>query len=237
MKLGILSDVHGNLPALEACLNVLSEENVNQILCLGDIVGYGPQPNECIDTLRNHNIPSLLGNHDAATINRISMKMFREPNASLLEWTRKNLTKENREYLQDCPLIITDDNWIAAHASPIKPERWTYLRSAMVCRNVLEQVDQPICFVGHTHMPGFVANEIGVFNVQKGYKYVINPGSVGQSRDEDPRASFGIFDFDAFSYKNYRVEYPVEDTLNELKHIGYDDKQAKRLLHIKKDRY
>jgi len=232
MKIGLLSDIHGNLPALQVCLHKLNEKKADLIICLGDTVGYGPFPNECLDTLRQRQIPSVLGNHDAAAIGKLTLNIFREPNASLLKWTAKNLRGENQAYLLKLPLTIENENWIAAHASPVNPERWQYLRSAITCRSILKKIDQDICFVGHTHIPGVVANEIGIFNLKKGYKYVINPGSVGQSRDEDYRASCGIFDTDLFSYQNYRVEYDIKDTLKGYDRIGISKADARYLLHL-----
>jgi len=232
MKLGIVSDIHGNLPALEQCLEVLDQEGVDKIICLGDTVGYGPYPNECLDILRERSIPSVLGNHDAGAIGELTIKFFREPNASLLKWTGKNLTPGNHDFLSNLPFIMENNGWIAAHSSPVQPEKWRYLRSAVTCRKLLEEIDQEICFVGHTHIPGVVASEIGVFNLQKGFKYVINPGSVGQSRDEDKRASCGVFDMEAFTYQNYRVEYEVKDTLRGYERIGINNTDARRLLHL-----
>jgi len=232
MKIGLLSDIHGNLPALQVCLHKLNEKKADLIICLGDTVGYGPFPNECLDTLRQRQIPSVLGNHDAAAIGKLTLNIFREPNASLLKWTAKNLRGENQAYLLKLPLTIENENWIAAHSSPVNPERWQYLRSAITCRSILKKMDQDICFVGHTHIPGVVANEIGIFNLKKGYKYVINPGSVGQSRDEDYRASCGIFDVDAFTYQNYRLEYDIKDTLKGYERIGITYIDARRLLHL-----
>jgi predicted phosphodiesterase len=232
MKLGLLSDIHGNLPALEACLHTLKMDNANNLICLGDTVGYGPFPNECLDILRDQAVPSVLGNHDVAVLGNLPLKFFREPNASLLKWTMKNLNNENRQYLLDRPLILENDNWVAAHSSPVNPERWQYLRSAIACRSILEKIDQDICFVGHTHIPGVVANEIGIFSLQRGYKYVINPGSVGQSRDEDYRASCGLFDTELFSYQNYRVEYEMKDTLKGYDRMGISNADARHLLHL-----
>ena len=230
MRIAVLSDIHANLPALESCLIKLDELEFDHVISLGDQVGYGPYPNEVIDTLRELRIPTVLGNHDAGAIGRISLRMFREPNYSLLAWTRENLTDENRRYLLDAPLVMQEDNWIAAHASPINPEQWNYLNSAPLCRDVLSRIDQTFCLVGHTHMPGVVPERIGVFRVKPGYRYVINPGSIGQPRDSSRLASFGILDTEACTWEQYQVPWSREEVLSGFERLDIDPRTGAQLL-------
>ena len=232
MRLAVLSDIHANLPALKACLARLDTLTYDRAISLGDQVGYGPFPNEVIDILRERKIPTVLGNHDAGAVGRISLRMFREPNHSLLAWTSDHLTAENRAYLLKAPLTLQEDNWIAAHASPIEPERWTYLNSAPLCRDVLEQIDQTFCLVGHTHMPGVVPDRIGVFGVKPGHRYVINPGSIGQPRDSSRMASFGILDTAACSWEHYHVAWPKAETLEGYERLGIDEDTGARLMFL-----
>ena len=232
MRIAVLSDIHANLPALEAVLQKLNTLSYDRIISLGDQVGYGPYPNEVIDILRNREVPMVLGNHDAAAVERITLKMFREPNHSLLAWTRDNLTSENREYLLRAPLTMEGDNWIAAHSSPVKPENWAYLNSAPVCREVLDKIEKPLCLVGHTHVPGVIPERIGLFRVQPGYRFVINPGSIGQPRDGSAMASFGILDTEASTWEPYNTKWSRGDALEGYQELGIDLKTAKKLLWI-----
>jgi len=230
MRIAVLSDIHANLPALLAVLRKLDTLPHDRVISLGDQVGYGPHPNEVIDILRERNIPTVLGNHDAGVVGRISLGMFREPNHSLLAWTRDHLTGENREYLMRAPLTMEEDNWIAAHASPIEPEQWTYLNSAPLCRKVLSQIPHTFCLVGHTHVPGVIPDRIGVFRVKPGHRFVINPGSIGQPRDSSRLASFGILDTEAGSWDHHQVAWPRSETLEGFERLGVDDQTAAQLL-------
>lgn len=248
MKIALISDIHGNLAALESVLKRIDLLMPDAILCMGDLVGYGPQPNEVIDIIRERNIPCVEGNHDAAITGRMPLGFFREPNQSLLKWTIENLSAENTQFLKGLPLKFTsgqlretnheafsdvaDDLFVVAHASPVQPERWTYLNSAVLCRKVLEVTPQTFCFVGHTHVPGVVANELGVFGMEPGFRYVVNPGAVGQSRDDDKRASFGLLNTEKFTYTPYRVEYLVDRTIRAYDTQGLSTSDRKRLLQI-----
>lgn len=236
MKLALISDIHANLAALEAVLHHLDAQAPDAVYCLGDLVGYGPQPNEVIDIIRARNIPCVEGNHDAGATGHMPLEHFREPNRSVIDWTRKNLTPTNLAFLKSLPLTIdvntTHHSLLTTHASPIEPHKWHYLNSAVKCRKVLETVSADIVCVGHTHIPGLVANELGVFGMEKGYRYVLNPGAVGQSRDEDPRAAYAILDLDAFTCTFHRVSYPVSETLDAYRALGMDTATGMRLLHL-----
>jgi predicted phosphodiesterase len=247
MKLALISDIHGNLPALEAVLKKIDALGADAIVCMGDLVGYGPQPNEVIDLVRSRQIPCVEGNHDAGVNGRMPLGFFREPNQSVLRWTIENLATEHKTWLRSLPLRIDsntlrqehpafvgipDDLFCMVHASPDTPERWTYLNSAVLCRKALALIDQTFCMVGHTHIPAVVAGELGVFGMEPGFQYVVNPGAVGQSRDSDQRASFIMLEPLAFRYQIYRVEYPVQLTLSAYAALGMDAATGRRLLHI-----
>lgn len=247
MKIALISDIHGNLPALEACLKKIDALAPDVILCLGDLVGYGPQPNEVIEVIRGRNIPCVEGNHDAGVNGRMPVGFFREPNQSLIRWTAEHLTAENMEYLSGLKLsyssgelreaypvlaALPDDYFLMVHASPSRPERWDYLNSAIACRKVLEEFPHQFVFVGHTHIPALVANELGVFGLEPGFRFVANPGAVGQNRDGDPRACFAVLDTEAFTYTPFRVEYSVQTTLAAYQKVGLDLRTGKRLLHV-----
>lgn len=230
MTVAIISDIHANIEALEAVLAEIEQQKPGKIICLGDLVGYGPSPNECIELIREKNISTVLGNHDAAITGSQDMKLFREPNHSLLTWTEKQLTTENLEFLNELPLTLENENWMAAHASPYEPKKWVYLNSAILCRKMFSEFSQDFCFVGHTHIPAVVPEQPGIFTVKPGFRYIINPGSVAQSRDDDKRASYGILDLENASYFRYRVSYSNEKNRERLGKLGYSDSEIKKLL-------
>lgn len=244
MKLALISDIHANLAALEAVLNHLDAQAPDAVFCLGDLVGYGPQPNEVIDIIRARNIPCVEGNHDAGATGRMPFNHFREPNRSVIGWSRDNITPENLDFLKALPLTRTLEmdsestshapslTFLLVHSSPVEPQKWHYLNSAVKCRSVLEQVPHDLVCVGHTHIPGIVANELGVMGMERGYRYVVNPGAVGQTRDEDTRAAYAILDLKAFTCTFHRVSYLIEETLDAFRGMGVDRATAKRLLHV-----
>lgn len=236
MKIALISDIHANLAALEAILKHLDAQAPDAVFCLGDLVGYGPQPNEVIDIIRARNIPCVEGNHDAGVTGRMPLDHFREPNRSVIAWTRANITPENLAFLRSQELTksvdLSDLRILLVHSSPVEPHKWHYLNSAVKCRAVLEQVPQDLVCVGHTHIPGLVADELGVIGMERGYRYVVNPGAVGQTRDEDTRAAYAILDLDAFTCTFHRVSYLIEETLDAYRVMGVDRATAKRLLHV-----
>lgn len=231
-KIALLSDVHGNLPALKEVIAVLEKENPDIWLCLGDIVGYGPHPSECIDLIREKNMICVMGNHDAGVTGKLSIKHFRNPNRRLIERTQSMISKEQKQWLQGLPLTIEGGrgSWLAVHASPEEPSRWEYLESAFRMRPMLEKLSQNVCFIGHTHRPALVSDTIGVKNFSKEYSYFINPGSVGQPRDGDQRASCALVDLDNFTYKNIRVQFEVGKVLMDLEKMGFSRREAEHLM-------
>lgn len=231
-KIALISDIHANYNALEAVVKKLESEKPDHWLCLGDLVGYGPEPKKCLDFVRENNIPTVLGNHDAGVAGLLSVKHFRNPNRRLIEVTKNILNNDEINWLKSLPLVIESENWIAAHSSPNEPEKWKYIDSAFTARTILSNIGQDICFIGHTHKPGLVSDKIGVNTFKKGHKFLINPGSVGQSRDEDYRSSCCIVDTDNWIYTNFRVEYDVEPVLTSLTKLGFTRREASILLKV-----
>src|SRR5690554_1119477 len=230
-KIALISDIHGNLPALEAVLEALDKHNPDIWLCLGDIVGYGPQPAECVQIIMDRKIPTIMGNHDAGVAGKLTLKHFRDPNRKLIEMSQTLLSTEQLEWLRNLPYTLTDTStWIASHATPVDPEKWMYLDSAIRARNVLNEIEYPLCFVGHTHVPALVSSQIGNLNFAKGNKHLINPGSVGQSRDNDYRASCAIIDTDNWKYENIRIDYNKESVVARLNELGFSRSDSRRLM-------
>lgn len=229
--LALISDVHGNLPALEAVLKKIDAYKPDQLICLGDLVGYGPFPSECIDILKDRNIPTVMGNHDAGVSGRLTIKHFRNPNRKLIQQTQKLLTNEQLDWLRELPVTLKENNkWLAVHATPVDPLKWGYVDSAIKARKILTTIDTQLCFVGHTHIPFVVSSQIGIHGFIRDHKYLINPGSVGQSRDEDFRASFCLIDTEKWEIKMERVAYNIENVLTGLTDLGFSRRESHLLL-------
>jgi diadenosine tetraphosphatase ApaH/serine/threonine PP2A family protein phosphatase len=222
MKYGIISDIHGNLEALKVVIEELRE--VNQIICLGDIVGYGPLPNECIDEIRRVSNLNIVGNHDLASIGWKDISWFNEYAKRGIIWTMDTLTKENKEYLSSLPEIIEEKDFIMVHGSldDYTDEYITGVKEASKSFELLKEKN--LLLVGHTHSPLlFLKKEhhpiypirLGdkdTIKILPNVKLIVNVGAVGQPRDGDPRASFGIFDTDTQEIKIYRVPYNIRKT-------------------------
>lgn len=233
-KIALISDIHGNLPALENVVQELEKEKPDTWICLGDIVGYGPHPSECIELIRKKNMICVLGNHDAGVCNKLSLKHFRNPNRKLIELTRNLLPDEQLKWLSSLPLTASSDNgeWLAVHASPKNPSNWVYLESAFQMRPMLDDLGSDFCFFGHTHRTALVCETIGIKDLQAGHKYFVNPGSVGQPRDGDQRASCAILDIENYEYKNIRTEFDVAKVLMDLENLGFSRREAEHMMRV-----
>ena len=233
MVLAVISDLHANLEATQAVLEEIDRIGPDRVICLGDLIGYGPNPEEVVSLIRERGYETVKGNHDAVVNGAMSFKFFREPNQSLLRKSVEMLSPDNREWLSSLPMTIETEAWMACHAHPLEPGKWLYLDNALKCQEVLRQVKQDIVFVGHTHIGGIVANEFGVFGLKEGYKYVVNPGSVGQSRDKDYRASFIVIDFANRKHEFIRVKYALADTLKAYDRLGIKSSHARFLMQLR----
>jgi putative phosphoesterase len=231
-RIALISDPHGNYPALEAVIKVLESESPDLWICMGDLVGYGPDPSRCIDLIREKQMLCVKGNHDAGVTGELSVKHFRNPNRTLIEKTKKIISEDQMQWLRSLPLIIEEDNWIAAHASPIEPKSWKYVESAFTARDILKKIEKPLCFIGHTHKPALISESFGVKTFKEGNKFMINPGSVGQPRDGDYRASCALVDTDEWNYENFRVEFDLEPVLTGLMKLGFSRREASYMMKV-----
>lgn len=217
MRIGIISDIHSNLPALEAVLTDLG--SVDALWCLGDFIGYGPWPNECIDLLQELGVVSIVGNHDLAVLGAISTEDFNRDAAAATDWTARQLSPENREYLMSLSPVREIDGVTLAHGSPREPI-WEYLVSGPGAAASFPLFTTPLCLVGHTHIPSlFVEEEDGEITATYmepgtqfelgGARAIANPGSVGQPRDRDPRAAYLVYDAEHTALEWRRVRYDI----------------------------
>jgi diadenosine tetraphosphatase ApaH/serine/threonine PP2A family protein phosphatase len=234
----VISDIHANLAALEAVL--ADAPSYGEVWCLGDVVGYGPKPNECVDRMRELPHRSLAGNHDWAALGRIDLSTFNLDARVANAWTQSELTARSRAYLERLPVQAEVEGFTLAHASPREPV-WEYVLDARQAYANLDHFSTTFCLVGHSHVPViFRADEerrrcdtiLGPFAapVQLGKKRaIINPGSVGQPRDGDARASYALLDTDEETWEFRRVRYPVEITQELMRARGLPRRLVERL--------
>jgi len=237
LKYAIISDIHANLQALTAVLEQIDVIGVDQIVCLGDVVGYNGNPNECVEMVREREIPTICGNHDAVACGAVEPWGFNPVALAAALWTRENLKAVNLEWLQGLPNTKSFENFLAVHGSPT--DRDTYMFSYEdVAPHIefLREQDVSLCFFGHTHCPGIfsaetthVLDSASRFKLKLGEIFLINPGSVGQPRDGDPRAAFGLYDSERAEYELVRVPYPIKMAADKVVEMGLPPFLAERL--------
>lgn len=237
MKYAVISDVHANLQALEAVLSRIEQTPVDQIICLGDLVGYNADPNECVEVVREREIPTVCGNHDAVACGLEEPWDFNPIAREAANWTRDRLTKDNIDWLKGLPVNIEVDGFLAAHGSPIDRDFYMFTWEDVLPHvPFLQEKGLPLCFFGHTHFPGIFSSdgtysldEDSTFRQDKQKTFFINVGSVGQPRDGDIRAAFGLYDSDESLYELVRVEYPVEEAAQRVRDEGLPEFLSSRL--------
>lgn len=229
MLIAVLSDIHSNLPALEAVMNAVDRESPDEIHCLGDIVGYGADPGPCIEFMRRRCTSVVLGNHDLAVADGTGVKLLPPNGRIAAEHNAGKLSESDRTWLADRPLKTSSENATFVHASPHHPDRWTRIESFPIARSQFDHFDTDVCFIGHSHVPAVLSDRVGVFNVRSGYRFLINPGSVGQPRDGDPRAAFGLFDTEAFTFRQKRVRYDIAQAMKRIEEEGLPAQLGRRL--------
>jgi len=229
MRAAIISDIHSNLPALERTLEVIDEMHVDHVFCLGDIVGYGPSPNECIALVRERCTAVIKGNHDSGVLDETPLDHFNDYGESAIRWTRKHITSKNLEYLAGLPLLHVHEDLTLTHASPLRPDSWRYIFAWPDAQRCFGAFGTRFCFIGHTHIP-VVVGEDGTVNIfAPGKRFLINVGSVGQTRDGNPRLSFGVVDTVEETYENVRVDYDIEAAAAAVLQARLPDYLAHRL--------
>ncbi len=242
MKYVIFSDIHGNLEALEAVLDHCSGENVEFYVCLGDVVGYGADPNECIECLRSlGNSVCLRGNHDAAVVDPNERAFFHEVALEGIAFTLGRLNDENKQFLAELPYVYTEHpSFMAVHASPWQPHAWEYVLDHVGAERAFSAMGQHrIAFIGHSHAPVVFADDGQAERFLPGdplmleigsTRYIINVGSVGQPRDGNPDASYVIYDDQTDSVRLFRVQYDREKAAEKILKAGLPPVLAERLL-------
>jgi diadenosine tetraphosphatase ApaH/serine/threonine PP2A family protein phosphatase len=240
MRVAVISDIHSNLPALQAVLADVDREAPDELWCLGDIVGYGPHPNECVDLVRDRAALSLCGNHDLAVIGTIDITDFTGDAGAAARWTTAELGEPQAQWLRGLRPSAEREGFELFHGSPRDPV-WDYVLTEQVALISILETAAPLVLVGHSHvamalgwdgdaLTGGLAPD-GTEVETAGRRWLVNPGSVGQPRDGDPRAAWALIDDAAGESAFRRVPYPIEKTQAEIRERGLPDGLAQRLTH------
>lgn len=238
MRVLVISDIHANITALDTVLDDAGD--FDAVWCLGDLVGYGPDPNECIERISQlDHLTCIMGNHDAAALKKIDAESFNPEARSALFWTRNALTLQNRIFLSNLSDKVTWENVTLTHGSPRQPI-WEYILDIHTATQNFDFFSTSFCLVGHTHLPVVYSSlnkksstlltipEPNQAFILKS-RAIINPGSVGQPRDRDPRAAYALFDTDTFLWDYRRVAYNISAVQERMMKAGLPERHIQRL--------
>lgn len=244
MRIGVLGDVHSNLEALTAVTEHMKEhERIDHWVQVGDIVGYGADPCPCVDIVRDLGCVVAIGNHDAAVVGRLETDYFNAYARIAIEWTRERLDQDRLDYLANLPLFVEHEEYTVVHGSMHMPEQFGYVISKVEAIDSIRQQRTRVAFVGHSHVPAVYFQEEGKSVQNLGYqihseiegslegysRVLVNVGSVGQPRDEDPRAAYCVYDTDTLEVKIGRVTYDVQTAQAKIREAGLPAVLADRL--------
>jgi len=238
MRIGIISDIHSNLEALNAVLHFAASQRIDEYVCLGDIVGYGANPNECIDIIKNLTNKIVAGNHDFGVCGFTSISNFNDVAKAAIEWTKKIIRKDNLEFLKSLPLRLEFKKTLFVHSTPSHPDQWNYIFNMHDALLEFDFFSNQVCFVGHSHQPVVFSinstHEIGTsiedtISLSNKKRYIINAGSVGQPRDGCPKSSFLVYDYKNKKITFSRIEYNLKKAQEKIIDAGLPPFLAERL--------
>lgn len=236
MKYGIIADVHGNMHALEVVLDCLKREEVEATICLGDIVGYAAFPGECLNKMRELQIPCIAGNHDYAAVEKTSIEYFNPDARNSMLWTREHLRDEDKDFLEALPLTMEFDDFAVSHGTLHSPEMFDYIQTVYDAHLSFQVLEKQLCFLGHSHVPitFFDEDPISYFMepeipLSESEKLLVNVGSVGQPRDQDPRAAYAVYDTDVQMIWIKRAPYDIDAAAEKILEAGLPKMNADRL--------
>lgn len=241
MRVLVISDIHANLTAFQAVLND-AKGAWDFVWCLGDVVGYGPDPNECVDLLRSLPHLCLAGNHDWAALGRLDIRTFNADARKAVTWTTETLREDNLDYLAALPTTFVLGSYTLVHGSPREPV-WEYILDPLIATLNFPHFETPYCLVGHTHTPVVfeMVSDRGDTEAYppaykrgrrlNGQRQIINPGSVGQPRDSNPQASYGLLDVENAIFEHRRVAYDISDVQKRMAAVDLPDRLIIRLEH------
>lgn len=247
MRYAIFSDVHSNLEALTTFFELIDQDDLNPV-CLGDIAGYGANPNECLQMIRERGIPVVIGNHDMAVLDPSEAVNYNSYAQQAIHWHTENIFSRYKSYLYSLPWSsIIDDTFSIVHSDFTTPQRWTYVNNQNTAYHSFSGLETQVGFFGHTHIPSVFKLNCTMDNklyihcdpilgnnnkiaIEDEKSYLINPGSLGQPRDKDPRASFMIFDVENMEVTTRRFQYDNVTAAEKIVKAGLPNPLASRLL-------
>ena len=219
MRLALISDIHGNLEALQAVLKDIETRQIDKVHCLGDVIGYGCDPVACLELVDKHCDIKLMGNHEYAAIGVLPSEAMNLHARQSIGWTLGQLSDREISMIADFDMTAEEDGHCLVHASPFEPDEWHYVLDRQAALRAFGQFDHQVAFNGHTHLPmifcltptGTIRSIVGHdFDPDEESRYLVNVRSVGQPRDMDPRASYAIYDSREAAVTYYRVEYDIK---------------------------
>ena len=236
LRLAILGDVHANLDALETVVEATRKEKVDGYYCVGDLVGYGAQPSECIKLIRELHCATTAGDHDHAVLGKTPIEFFK-PDAKLaVEWTRTKLTDDELKYLGSLPFVIEKEEFAVAHGTLHTPEFFEYIQTIFDAQLSFDVLKNSMCFLGHSHVPVNFFDTMPIsytmeakVKLQKGRRLLCNVGSVGQPRDGNPLAAWGLYDVSKRQIEIRRIEYDIASAARKIREAGLPRANAERL--------
>jgi len=236
MKFAIIADIHGNLDALQVVLADIKEQKCTHYACVGDVVGYGANPRECLKIVRDLGMPCVKGNHDEYCSIDEDLEGFNAHAAEAVTWTRKQLTEEERQWLRDLKYFRLVTSFSMVHATLDGPQRWGYVFDKLAAAASFTYQNTSVCFFGHTHVPVAFIRDTQIrggtyskFKVDPSKKYFVNVGSVGQPRDNNPKAAYVVYDVDEGVIELRRLDYDIAAAQKKILDAGLPPRLAERL--------
>ena len=236
MKYAVIADIHANLEAFEVVLADTKEQRCTHYCCVGDVVGYNANPKECLDMVRSMGMPCVKGNHDEYCSTDEDLEGFNPHAAEAVNWTRKQLSPEDRQWLRDLKYVRLVASFSMVHATLDGPQRWGYVFDKLMAAASFTYQNTSVCFFGHTHVPvAFVRDTVvrggtySKFKVEPGKKYFVNVGSVGQPRDGNPKAAYVVYDMDESTIELRRLDYDIPKAQKKIMEAGLPQRLADRL--------
>ena len=240
MKFAIIADIHANLEALRVVLEDTKAQGCTHHFCLGDVVGYNANPRECLEIVRSMNMPCVKGNHDEYCSGDEELEGFNPHAKEAINWTRHQLTEDDRLWLKSLKYIRLVANFSIVHATLDVPQRWGYVFDKLAAAASFTYQNTSVCFFGHTHVPmAFMRDSVvrggtySKFKTEQGRKYFVNVGSVGQSRDGVAKATYATYNLDDGTIELRRLDYDMAKTQAKIRAAGLPERLAERLEHGK----